>query len=340
MAEDNKENKNDKTNEVPAATPPPSPVPSTPSSEGEVGSLEQPAGTVPEGVKPDKPTKVKKPSLIKRLTSGSNLYLIAFAVIVLLAVFVTFIAFKQDGDGTTIKVSGNELTDEVINDLTANETKVGDVTQTLTVEANAIFNGKILVKDNLDVAGSINVGGPLTLPGITVSGSSTFDDVEVGNNLSILGNSSVQGTLSVQNGLSVTGDGTFTGRVSADSISASTIELLGDLQITRHIDSGGASPKISSSGSLGSGGTSSISGTDTAGTITLNTGGSPNTGILATITFNKSFTSTPHVVVSAVSVDAASLDVYVIRTSTGFTIRAASVPADSTTYIFDYIVIE
>ncbi len=303
-------------------------------------SLEQPAGTVPSAPKEKKKKKAKKVPFVKRLTSGSNLYLIAFAVIMVLAGFVTWVAIRQDSADTTISVTGDELTDEIIDELTANESNIGDVTQTLTVEANAIFNGKILVKDNLDVAGSINVGGPLTLPGITVSGSSTFDDVEVGNNLSILGNASVQGTLSVQNGLTVNGDGTFTGLVSAGRISADELEILGDLVVTRHIDSGGASPSISGGAALGSGGTASVSGTDTAGTVTLNTGGGPSTGIMATITFNRSFTGTPHVVISAIDANGAVLDVYVTRTSSTFVVRAASAPSASTTYTFDYIVIE
>ncbi len=314
------------------------PVPTT--SDAEAGSLEQPAGSIPEAAKQKKKVKVKKPPIVKRLTSGSNLYLIAFIVIVILAVFVTYIALRQDSSETQITVTGDELTSEIIDELTANETNIGDVTQTLTVEANAIFNGKILVKDNLDVAGSINVGGPLTLPGITVSGSSTFDDVEVGNNLSILGNASVQGTMSIQNGLTVTGDGTFTGRVSADSISARSFELLGDLQVTRHIDAGGATPSISRSAALGSGGTASISGTDTAGTITLNTGGSPNSGTLATITFKNTFTGNPHVIISPINAASAALEYYATRNSTSFTIRTGTVPNDSTTYVFDYIIIE
>lgn len=305
------------------------------SPEGNVGSLEQPSTT-----KESKPPESNKKSGIVEKIKGLNIYMVAFIVVVAIAATVIYIALRGDSSQTQISINDDELTQDIVDELLANETSVGDVNQTLTVEANAIFNGKILVKDSLDVAGSINVGGPLTLPGITVSGSSTFDDVEVGNNLSILGNSSVQGTLSVQNGLTVVGDGTFSGTVSAAAISATDFEFVGDLQFTRHLDSGGSIPSIASGSAVGSGGTVSISGTDTSGTITINTGSGPASGILATITFNKSFNSTPQVVFSAANSNAALLDAYVSRSSTKFTLRTANVPSASSTYIFNFVVIE
>jgi len=308
------------------------------SSAQEAGSLEQPATAVAPSAPKEK--KLSTKDRFKKLTSGTNLYLLGFIFVVLFAVAVIYIALSRGESGTKITIDDDDQISQIIDDLAENEANIGDVTQTLTVEANTIFNGRILVKDNLDVAGSINVGGPLTLPGITVSGSSTFDDVEIGNNLSILGNTSVQGTLSVQNSLSVSGNGSFTGNVSAETITANQLEIAGDLLITRHIDTGGASPSISSGSAIGSGGTVSLSGTDTAGTVTINTGGGPSTGVLATITFNKTFNSTPHVLVSAVSSDAAALEVYVVRSSTGFTVRTTSTPDASTTYIFDFIALE
>jgi cytoskeletal protein CcmA (bactofilin family) len=276
---------------------------------------------------------------VKNLTTNFNIYLIAFLVIVFIALVITYVALNTNQQSTTT-ISGQDLNEEAFKELAQNESNVGDVNQTLTVEANAIFNGKVLVKDNLDVAGSINVGGPLTLPGITVAGTSAFEDVEVNNNLAILGNASIQGTLSVNDSVNVTGNLSVGGEISASRVTADRIEFTGDLSISRHFDSGGPAPSVSRGGSVGAGGTVSISGTDVSGTVTINTGGGPSTGTLAIVRFAQSYTGTPRVIISPASAPAASLDYYVTRTTTGFEVRTTSAPNSSSTYVFDFWVSE
>ena len=276
---------------------------------------------------------------VKGVTSNFNVYLIAFLVIVFIALIITYVALNSNNQDD-LAITGQELTDEAFDELAQNESNVGDVNQTLTVEANAIFNGKVLIKDNLDVAGSINVGGPLTLPGITVAGTSAFEDVEVNNNLSILGNASIQGTLTVNDNTNISGNLSVGGEISATSITADSIEFSGDLEISRHIDSGGPTPGAASGGAVGAGGTISISGNDIAGTVTINTGGSPSTGILATMNFVNAYTGTPRVVISPSNAAASTLDYYSSRSTTGFSIRTSNAPASSTTYVFDYIIVD
>lgn len=276
---------------------------------------------------------------VKGITGNFNIYLIAFLVIVFIALVITYVALNSNAnDGPTI--SSQELTEEAFEELAQNESNVGDTNQTLTVEANAIFNGKVLVKDNLDVAGSINVGGPLTLPGITVAGTSAFEDVEVNNNLAILGDASVQGTLTVAAGANVNGNLAVAGDISANSVTADRISFSGDLQIQRHIDTGGPTPGVTRGGAVGSGGTVSISGTDASGTVTINTGGSPSSGTLAVVTFAQSYSGTPRVVITPTSAAGSNLDYYVSRTSSGFEIRSTSAPSSSSTYLFDFWVAE
>ncbi|MEZ6331213.1 MAG: polymer-forming cytoskeletal protein [Candidatus Saccharimonadales bacterium] len=136
--------------------------------------------------------------------------------------------------------------------------------------SNAVFNGRALVRNDLDVAGTIRVGGALSLPGITVSGTSASENVQVANNLSIAGNSAVQGTLTVQQNLSVGGSASFAGQISAPSLSVERLILNQDLQINRHIDAGGPTPVASRGSAVGGAGTVSVSGTDTAGTVSIN----------------------------------------------------------------------
>lgn len=286
--------------------------------------------------------ELPKEGFIKRVGNflgGFNMYLLGFIVLMIIAGIAAYVALQND-ESSTINIEGQELSQEALQELLQTEQNVGDVNQTLTVEANAIFNGKILVKDNLDVAGSINVGGPLTLPGITVAGTSAFDEVEVSNNLSILGNASIQGTLTVQESFGVTGNLSVGGTISAGTVAADNLQFNGDLQIQRHIDTGGNTPGVSAGGSVGGGGTVSVSGTDAAGTVTINTGGGPGSGILASITFAASYNGTPHVVITPVGSSGASLDYYVTRTTSGFTIGTRNNASASTTYLFDYIVLE
>ena len=83
-----------------------------------------------------------------------------------------------------------------------------------------------------------------------------------------------------------------------------------------------------------------MSGNDTTGTITINTGGSPPAGTLASVTFANGFNASPKVQITPVGSSAASLDYYVERDASGFRVGVSSPPNGSTTYIFDYFVAE
>src|SRR5690606_26012408 len=129
--------------------------------------------------------------------------------------------------------------------------------------------------------------------------TSSFDQIQ-GNSISISGDANIQGQLTVQQTLTTTGGASFGGPISAPQITVQSFQLTGDLQIIRHIDAGGGTPGKSDGNALGAGGTSSVSGTDTAGTITINTGGGPGPGCMITVIFAQPFNGTPHVVVTPV----------------------------------------
>lgn len=279
---------------------------------------------------------------IKDLLSNINPYLIVFIAIFLIAIIIvlTVSISSRNSDPSNILFNGQELDQQTLDEILTNESNIGSVDQTLTVAANAIFNGKVLVKDSLDVAGAINVGGALSLPGITVSGQSNFEDVDVSNNLAILGGLSVQQSLTVQGGIDVTGDVAVGGTLSAGTISSDNIQFTGDATFTRHIDTGGGVPTISSGTAVGSGGTVSISGNDVAGTITINTGGSPPAGILANISFVNAYNSTPNIQITPIGSSTAALFYYATRTTNGFSVGTINAPAASTTYTFDYFIVE
>lgn len=289
----------------------------------------------------DKP-KVKKKSdgtIFTKIANRVNIYLLAFILLIVVSLIIIFVVVQSSNKKIAEEetISSQELTQEAIDNLSGNEATVGDPKQLLNIESNAVFAGKVLIRDGLDVAGPIKVGGDLSLPGITVSGKSAFDEVQL-NSLSIAGDTSIQGTLVVQKGLTVNGQASFSSSISASSIITDALSLTGDIQFARHIDAGGGTPSVSGGGALGSGGTATISGTDTAGTITVNVGSGAISGVLATVTFASTFNGNPHVVFSPVGASAPNS--YVSnRTSSGFAI-ATSTGLGAGSISFDYIVID
>ncbi len=279
----------------------------------------------------------KKTSLVNRakgIVNRLNVYLLLFFLVIISGLIIFFVVFNSSQEPEVGIPESQELTQEAIDELVGSDAKVGDPKQLLTVESDSVFTGKVLIRDGLDVAGPIKVGGSLSLPGITVSGASAFDEVTL-NTLSIAGDATVQGQLSIQEGLTVSGPVTFSGTFSAAAFAIESLQVNQNLTLNRHIDAGGPTPGIASGAGVGSGGTVTISGTDTAGTVTINVGSGGGTGVLATITFGNAFDGTPHVVITPVN--AAAPNAYISnRTSSGFSITSTS----QQTVSFDYIAID
>lgn len=276
---------------------------------------------------------------IQGLIMHINIYILAFIFIVVLAGGLVLVGVQRNKKvDTPSTINTTKLSEEELQKISESEQKVGDPKSTLSIESNAIFNGKVLIRDSLDVAGTIKVGGALSLPGISVSGNSTFDQITT-NNLTITGNTSIQGQLSVQRGITSSGGATFGGPVSAPQLTVQSLQLSGDLQITRHIDASGGTPRKTDGSALGPGGTASISGSDTAGTINVNVAAGAGAGCYVSVSFAQRFNGTPHVVVSPVGQAAAEVNYYITnRTNSGFSLCATAVRTGS--FAFDYIVIE
>jgi cytoskeletal protein CcmA (bactofilin family) len=324
----------------------------------EINSLEAPAtadaagGGAPDSPAPNNSTaadpgtppapekKKRGGKLLQRLVSHINIYLLIFILILVvsgLGVFITMQRTKKQTAEPTLTTQ--DLTDEALDQINESEVKVGDPKQTLAIESNAIFSGKVLVRDSLDVAGTIKVGGAVNLPGITVSGTSNFDQIQA-NKLSVDGDAGIQGTLSVQANLTVAGGATFGGSVSAPRLTVRELQLTSDLNFTKHIDAGGPTPNLSKGTALGNGGTASVGGTDTAGTVSINTGSNPAVGCFATVTFTTNFGNTPHVTVSPVGSAGGALNWYITRSSSNFSICTTNPAPAGQNFAFDYRVID
>ena len=275
----------------------------------------------------------------ERLRSSFNIYFILYIIIVGIAIgiIVFAVSASKKNAKTSVKTAAS-LTSQQIASLKGNTTVVGDSKQTLDVQSNSVFEGQVLVRSDLSVAGDIKVGGALSLPALTVGGEGTFGSLQVGKDLGVNGNGTVQGSFTVQQNLAVGGSASFNS-LSVGALSATSLKFTGDLTVSHHIVTNGTSVKMSPGSAVGGGGTVSASGTDTAGTVTINTGNSPPPGIFVTVTFANSFASVPRVIISPVGVSAGSVTYYVNRTPNGFSIGCTTAPPAGASFSFDYFVI-
>jgi cytoskeletal protein CcmA (bactofilin family) len=282
----------------------------------------------------------EKPPLLKRLWRKFNIYLLLFILVILIAAGVTvglFIKDRRENKTIDATINAQTLSDSALKQLANSDVTVGNSKQVLKVESNAVFSGSVLVRNDLEVAGTIKVGGELQLPGITVSGSSRFNQLQA-DNLTIGSNATVQGTLVAKKGIAVTGNSTFDG-ISAAQITTTSFQLNGELKLTNHITAGGPNPGVNRGNAVGSGGTASVSGSDTTGSIVINTGSGTGAGCFATITFAKKFNSTPHIIVTPVGSGAAAIDYYINRSSSDFSVCTTNPAPSGQTFGFDYIVL-
>jgi hypothetical protein len=270
--------------------------------------------------------------LFGRFGQAKNFYLAIFIALLMIAIGVVAAAIKFGGDGSKGGGGTQNLSSEQLAELAGGTTLVGDPKQTLDIQGNAIFEGQVLARADLEIAGSLKVGGALSLPSVNI-GDGSF------NTLAVAGNSSLQGQLTVQGNLSVGGTSSFK-TLSVSQLSVSSLQLTGDLTVSRHLVPSGGVPTKTNGSALGSGGTASVSGGDSAGTVTINTGGGPPAGCFLTVNFVNKYSTTPRVVISPSNSSSASLDYYTNRSTSGFSLCSISTPAAGTNYVFDYIVFD
>ncbi len=302
-------------------------------------SLENDAHTTGKIVDPA-PMEAPKGSFVQRLVHKTNIYLLLFMLLLVIAgaiILVTYLASKKQEKST---VQTQSLSQSTLKQLATSDVTVGQPKQVLNVQSNAVFAGKVLVRDSLEVAGPIQVGGSLSVPGITVSGNSVFEQLQVNKGLTVAGDTSIQGQLAVQKSLSVAAGATFGAPISAPALTVNTLQLNGNLTLTKHIVVGGATPGRDNGNALGSGGTTAVSGSDIAGSVNVNTGSGAAAGCFVTVTFNQKYNSTPRVNVTPVGAAAGGLGYYINRTATNFSICAANIPPANTSFGFDYFVVE
>ncbi len=289
---------------------------------------------------PEDAPATKKLSPLRRLMRKLNVYFLLFLLVCIIAtVFavVSYLNSQKEPEVPTISSQG--LSPEALKQLANTDASVGGKSQTLTIQGNAIIDGQTLMRGNLNVAGNIQAAGSLQGAGLTISGSSNLGQTQV-NSLQVAQNVAIQGTTTMRD-LSVSGTSTFSGAMTASQLTVTNLILSGNasLQIPNHIGFTGPTPGRSiNTAVLGGGGTASISGSDTTGTVTINTGTNPGVGCFTRINFNRAFTNQPHVIISPIGPGAGKTQYYVERDRTGFSICAASAAPANQAFAFDYFI--
>lgn len=304
---------------------------------------EEEAKKVADGTSTKPPEEpVKKVSPIKQFLRKVNVYLLIFLLLVVIAAIVTIVNYLNSQKVPVVpNIASQALTQDALKQLANTDTTVGGSAQTLTIQGNAVISGQTLMRGNLNVAGNFQTGGNIQGPNLTISGTANLGTTQI-SSLQVAQNVAIQGTTTMRD-LNVTGASSFSGPMTAAQITVTKLILNGNglLQIPNHLSFSGASPNRSFIGQsiLGGSGTVSISGSDTSGTINLNSGNSPaGSGCIVRINFNKAFDAQPHVIVSPVGSAAGNLGYYVERTTTGFSLCTNNTPAANQVFAFDYFV--
>jgi len=282
----------------------------------------------------------KKMSPIKRFFRKVNVYFLIFFLLIVVAGAVTIVNFLNSQKATPQSaIAAQNLTQESLKQLANTDASIGNTSQTLTIQGNAVIAGQTLMRGNLNVAGNFQTAGSIQGPSITIAGAANFGDTQT-TGLQVANNLAVQGSTTVRD-LNVAGSASFGGAVTASQITVSRLILSGNaaLQVPNHIAFTGPAPgRTINSAVLGAGGTASINGSDTSGTVNISTGSGTTAGCFVQINFSQAFTNQPHVIISPVGLGAGLTQYYATRNNGSFSICTASPAPTNQSFGFDYFV--
>ena len=283
---------------------------------------------------------MKKQSPIKKFLRKVNLYFLMFFLLIIVAGAITIVNYLNSQKATPeSSINAQNLSQEALKQLANTDASVGNSSQTLTIQGNAIISGQTLMRGNLNVAGNFQTGGSLQAPSLKISGDTTLGSTQI-DTLQVASNAAIEGSTTLRD-LNVAGAASFGGALTASQITVTNLILSGNatLQVPNHIGFTGPSPsRTINSAVLGRGGSASVNGSDTSGTINISTGSGTIAGCFATINFSHPLWKQPHVIVTPVGAAGGQTQYYVTRSSTNFTICTAAPAPTNQTFGFDYFV--
>jgi len=294
-------------------------------------------------IDPDAPkgqATVKKVSPLKRFFKKVNIYFLFFVLVLVVVGAIAIVNYLNSQKAAPAPDTATQsLSQDALKQLANTDATVGDTSQTLTIKGNAIITGQTLMRGNLNVAGNFQAAGTIQGPSLTISGTSNLGTAQI-NSLQVAADTAIQGTTTLRD-VNVAGTSSFSGAMTASQITVTTLILSGNaiLQIPNHISFTGPSPSRTINASvLGSGGTASVNGSDTSGTINISTGSNTVAGCFAHLTFQQTFNNQPRVIVSPVGAAAGLTQYYVDRSPTGFSICTNNAAPTNQTFAFDYFI--
>lgn len=282
----------------------------------------------------------KRQGPFKRLLKKVNVYFLGFILLVAIAGAVAVVSYINDKKvAPEPSLASQTLSQDALKQLANTDVSVGSSSQTLTIKGNTIISGQTLMKGNLSVAGNLQTGGSLNVPNLTISGTSNLATAQV-NTLQVATSLAVQGTTTLGT-VDVSGTSNFSGPLTASQITVTKLVLSGNgsLEVPNHIGFTGATPsRTVDNHVLGAGGSASISGSDTAGTININTGSGTSPGCFVTVKFTTPFASQPRVNVTPVGAGAGLTQYYVTRTKTTFSVCTNNAAPTNQVFAYDYFI--
>jgi len=285
------------------------------------------------------------------------------AILLINAVIIGLVIHSQSKDASPPEGQVT-VSQDALDKLGVNRDPLANSGIVLTVTPNTQFKGKVVIGGDVSVAGQFRLNskfsasdasftqleaGNTALSQLNVNGDTTISNLALRNDLAVTGTTRLQGPvtlsqlLTINNGANISGNLTVGSSITSSVISASTLTAVSTLTIGGHVVTAGNAPVITAQGGssvLGSNGSVSVSGNDAAGTIAFNVGvGASSGGLIASIAFHTSYTTTPHVVVTPIGNVGAF---YIARDGNGFSVFVVGPPKLSALspggYAFDYII--
>jgi cytoskeletal protein CcmA (bactofilin family) len=302
--------------------------------------LEQEESAQAAAAKAAEEANAKKLSPLKKFFRKVNLYFLIFGLLVVIAGAVAIVYyFNSQKANPQSSLASQNLTQDSLKQLANTDASVGSSSQTLTIKGNAVIEGQTLMRGALNVAGNFQTAGTIQGSGLTISGSSNLGEAQI-NSLQVATNTALQGTTTMRD-LNVAGAASFSGGVTASQITVTRLIISGNglLQVPNHISFTGPAPSRSVNNAvLGAGGSASVNGSDTSGTVNISTGAGTVAGCFVQINFALTYNSQPRVIITPAGAAAGQTQYYVVRSPSNFSICTASPAPTNQTFAFDYFV--
>lgn len=319
---------------------------------------------------PDKPDKKEENAKNQaRLKSRRTTYrpshratfiglFVVVGVLLVNAAIITIVILTQGPSDESNDQATITLDTDVLNSLGVSRNQVGNEGSKLEIGPDTTFLGTVDIGGDTSISGNLTLNSDFTanrgvftnlqagdtaVDSLNVNGDATASNLLLRGNITVPGTSTFQGTLTanslvtVNNNANITGSLGVGGTLSVRDLHVIALQTDSTLTIGGHIITSGSAPSVSKGAGTGSSGTVSVSGSDSAGTIAVNIGTGGGNGLLAQLFFRGQYSSTPHVLITAVNKDPGT--VYVTRTTSGFSIYSTQSIAPGG-YVFDYLVVQ